>query len=132
MAYRSGLFNKSDQASEKKLIASIIKKNQYRCQKQSAQKDRQAAKKVKKSSVSSNHNNTGITSAGKAESGSNDDGSGIKSDENSTTLSDNAKQDQDANEPITELKYPVGGHVYVEYRQIFYSSTILKQSNLCQ
>lgn len=79
-----------------------------------------------KSSVSSNHNNTGITSAGKAESDSNDDGSGIESDENSTTLSDNPKQDQDANEPITELKYPVGGHVYVEYRQIFYSSTILK------
>ncbi len=51
MAYRSGLFNKGDQASEKKLIASIIKKNQYRWQKQAAQKDRQAAKKVKRTNI---------------------------------------------------------------------------------
>jgi hypothetical protein len=79
-----------------------------------------------KSFVSMNHNHTEIIPADKAESDSNDDGSGSESDENSTALSDKAKQEQYANQPIAELKYPVGGHVYVEYRQIFYSSTILK------
>jgi len=41
----------------------------------------------------------------------------------------NAKQQQQPparSGPTSDFKYPIGGHVYVEYRQIFYSSTILK------
>lgn len=48
------------------------------------------------------------------------------SDDNSASSSGNAKQVQAASEPTSEFKYQVGGHVYVEYRHIFYSSTILK------
>lgn len=51
-----------------------------------------------------------------------------ESDENNSTSSsgNNAKLEQPASELTSELKYPVGCHVYVEYRQIFYSSKILK------
>jgi len=55
-------------------------------------------------------------------------------DENNSTSSSGgnavAKQQQEqastSGEPTGEFKYPIGGSCYVEYRQIFYSSTILK------
>lgn len=53
------------------------------------------------------------------------DESGSES-EASTSISGNPKQKKATSEAMAEHKYPVGGHVYVEYRQIFYSSTILK------
>ena len=81
----------------------------------------------KEASTSSSYpNKIGITLTEKAEADSNGDGSESESDENSTSISGNPKQEQATSEPMADLKYPVGGHVYVEYRQIFYSSTILK------
>ncbi|KAL7554908.1 hypothetical protein ACHAWF_018458 [Thalassiosira exigua] len=66
--------------------------------------------------------------AEEAGSDSDDDESrhGKESDENSVGSSGNTKQEQIASEPTSEFKFSVGAHVYVEYRQIFYSSTILK------
>ena len=56
-----------------------------------------------------------------------DSGSRKKSDENSiSSIGGSAKQEQSASEPTSELKYPIGSNVYVEYRHIFYSSTIIK------
>ncbi|KAL7537116.1 hypothetical protein ACHAXR_008398, partial [Thalassiosira sp. AJA248-18] len=49
-----------------------------------------------------------------------------ESDENYSSSSSNDKQVQAASEPTSEFKYPIGSHVYVEYRHIFYSSSILK------
>lgn len=54
---------------------------------------------------------------------SDDDGSRSESDNNPTSITAIPKG---KSEPITASKFPVGAHVYVEYRQIFYSSTILK------
>jgi hypothetical protein len=34
--------------------------------------------------------------------------------------------EQEAGDPTGELKFPIGTHVYVEYRRIFYSSTVLQ------
>jgi hypothetical protein len=56
-----------------------------------------------------------------------DNGSRKESDENSiSSIGGSAKQEQSAIAPTSELKYPIGSNVYVEYRHIFYSSTILK------
>ncbi|KAL3792176.1 hypothetical protein HJC23_009640 [Cyclotella cryptica] len=35
-------------------------------------------------------------------------------------------KEQEAGDPTSELKFPIGAHVYVEYRRIFYSSTVLQ------
>ena len=49
------------------------------------------------------------------------------SDESSTNSSGKNKQEEQAeSESAEEFKYPVGSHVYVEYRHILYSSNILK------
>jgi len=48
---------------------------------------------------------------------------------NSTSTSSSAKQQESApssGESTSEMKFAKGGHVYVEYRQILYSCTILK------
>jgi len=48
-------------------------------------------------------------------------------DESSTSSSDEEDNKKvAAAKPSEEYKYPVGGHVYVEYRRILYSSSILK------
>lgn len=47
-------------------------------------------------------------------------------DESSTSSSEEDNKKVAAAKPSEEYKYPVGGHVYVEYRRILYSSSILK------
>jgi len=52
-------------------------------------------------------------------------------DENNSTSNSgqNAAKQQEYQHPLpttSNFKYPIGSHVYVEYRQIFYSSTVLK------
>jgi len=72
--------------------------------------------------------------AEEAESDTADNGEGnsdkdIMDENNSTSSSGNAKQHEQASasgESTSEVKFALGSHVYVEYRQIFYSSTILK------
>ena len=46
--------------------------------------------------------------------------------ESDDSSASSAEEDAKSKQPAIKFKYPVGGHVYVEYRKIFYSSTILQ------
>ena len=72
--------------------------------------------------TSPRHNNRTPFHKSSTLSSNGDDQSGINDDkEHSKSLERENSEDSTA-----ELKYPVGTHVYVEYRRIFYSSTILQ------
>ena len=59
-----------------------------------------------------------------AEASSVDETNGYESDEMSMSCSGGPKYA--SSKQLSKFKYPEGGHVYVEYRHILYSSTILK------
>jgi hypothetical protein len=51
----------------------------------------------------------------------------MSENEDNDDLSDHGDGgEQEAGDPTGELKFPIGTHVYVEYRRIFYSSTVLQ------
>jgi hypothetical protein len=77
------------------------------------------------SSAHSNAPNRDTTLA-EAESNSLDEANGKESDENSISSSDNRPEKHASSVKTGKYKYSEGGHVYVEYRNILYSSTILK------